>query len=178
MTMQLISTVTVGAGGVGTIDFIDIPQTYDDLYLLFSIRANTAGADTQLVAYMNNFTYPDTLVSFRTLQGNGSVASSNAALSPGFMRVALVPSNADTANTFGSVQISIPNYRGTSAKSISSDSVGENNGTTAYQNLWAGIWNRTNAITRLFFETGTEYSVGSTFSLYGITKGSGGATVS
>ncbi len=42
-TYKLISSYTVGAGGVNQIDFTSIPQTYTDLLLVWSLRTSQGG---------------------------------------------------------------------------------------------------------------------------------------
>ena len=84
-----------------------------------------------------------------------------------------------TSNTFGNTSVYIPNYAGSTNKSVSSDAVTENNATTASQQILASIWNNTSAITSIFVsDTGSNLVQNSTASLYGILRGSGGATVS
>jgi hypothetical protein len=79
--------------------------------------------------------------------------------------------NAPTANTFGSASLTISNYTSSQNKSISSDSVSENNGTVGYQQIAAMSFTSSSAITSL---TVVSYSTNnlleySTASLYKIT---------
>ena len=70
----------------------------------------------------------------------------------------------------------IPNYTGSTNKSISVDSVTENNATNNLMNIQAGLWSNTAAITSILFTSDTAggFLAGSTISLYKITKGSDG----
>lgn len=170
MTMQLISTVTVGSGGAAAIDFTSIPQTGTDLLIVYSIRASNPSVDITLQMTFNSTT---TGFTNRELFGNGSSASSQS----GTRYVVAVNGNWATSNTFGNGQVYIPNYAGSTNKSFSVDSVVENNATAGKQNLFAGLWSNTAAITAVTF-TGDTFLQYSTASLYTITKGSGGATVS
>ena len=70
-----ISTVTVGSGGVSSIDFTSIPQTYTDLLLKLSFRVNSSNTDN----YFNlNFNSNSSAVySYRGLNGTGSSAFSD-----------------------------------------------------------------------------------------------------
>jgi hypothetical protein len=171
MSMTLIQTVTVGAGGAASIDFTSIPQTYTDLVVKVSVR-QTTGSFPTLFFYFNGLT---TNRSFRSLYGTGSSAIS----SNGTDAIAgLTTGSSETANTFGSFDIYIPNYAGSTNKSASADGVSENNATTSYQFLVANLWSSTAAITSLTLLTGGTLAQHSSASLYGITKGSGGATVS
>jgi len=176
MTMTLISTVTVGSGGASTIDFTSIPQTYTDLQLVLSLRSSTSdaggGVNTQIKP--NGATSGFTI---RDLYGTGSGVGSGSGSTKLFLAFSN-PSNF-TSNTFSSSVVYMPNYAGSTYKSFSGDEVAENNGSTGYQGIAAGLWSNTAAITSLsiLLDTGNlvEYS---TASLYGILKGSGGATVS
>jgi hypothetical protein len=77
--------------------------------------------------------------------------------------------NGATASTFGNGEVYIPNYAGSTNKSMSADGVSENNGTEAYTDLIANLWSNTSAITSilLYPDSGTwqQYS---TATLYGI----------
>jgi hypothetical protein len=169
----LISSVTVGAGGASSIDFTSIPQTFTDLVIVYSGRSS--GNDTEFQIRFNSSTSNYTV---RYLAGSGSSAYSGNLTA--YSLTAQVSWNAATSNTFGSTIITIPNYAASTNKSWSADSVSENNATTAYQTLYAGVWADTSAITSITLrDIGTDNHVQySTAYLYGLTKGSGGATVS
>lgn len=172
--MELISTVTVGAGGASSIDFTSIPGTYTDLVLVVSGRATASGNPSQQRIRFNGDTASN--YTTRTLQGTGSSANSVAFTTTYFGGPNIVDSSF-TANTFGNAIIYLPNYAGSTAKTISADVVQENNASTAYSEITAGLWNNTAAITSLTIYNFT-FAQYSTASLYGILKGSGGATVS
>jgi hypothetical protein len=114
----------------------------------------------------------------RNIEGNGSsVASYNFTI----LYCGTITGTLATANTFGSGSLYIPNYTSTIAKSVSIDNVYENNATGAGQNLYALSAPVTTGITSITLGEGSSglgYAQYSTASLYGITKGSGGATVS
>ena len=74
-----------------------------------------------------------------------------------------------TANTFANVSIYIPNYTSANYKSVSIDAVTENNATTAYAFLSAGLWSNTAAITSATITNSSgNYVQYSTAYLYGI----------
>jgi hypothetical protein len=176
MSMTLISTATV-TGSAADIQFSNIPQIYTDLYVLLSVAGRlTVGTDGAIVAY-TELNQSNSLSSWRNLFGNGSgVSSGNTA----YPIVGTVQYVAGT-NTFGSTVINIPNYTSSNQKVFSYDTVTENNGTVAYQGIGALRINYTPPITFLGFGDGSAgggFRVGSTISLYGITRGTGGATVS
>ncbi len=169
---KLVQSVTVGAGGAASIEFTSIPQTGTDLLLVVSARS------TQAVIYdylFLSFNGSSSNFSARFLDGNGSVVESGT-WSNAVVDSSVVGASA-TANTFGSSQFYISNYAGSTNKSYSNDSVTENNASTAYQSIHAGLWSNTAAVSSIGMITGGNFVAGSTASLYIITKGSGGATV-
>lgn len=171
MTMVKIATVEVGAGGVGDISFNSIPQTFTDLLVVFSLRGTPASYEATFPLYFNGNGAGYT---FRTLDGNGATTTSTSGASaPG---VKLTGSTA-TANTFSSGQVYIPNYTAASNKSYAYEQVTENNATNAVQQIVAGLWSNTAAITSVSIQ-GSTIAQYSSATLYGITKGNGLATVS
>ena len=143
-TYTLISSVTVGAGGASSIDFTSIPATYTDLKLVASIR-NVSYRQT--IIKFNNSSANFTL---KMLLGNGASAVSYDQAAFGYNMTGYVPlDGTDTANTFGSWELYLPNYTSSNYKSGSFDVVSENNGTTAYANMEAGLWSQTAAINQL-----------------------------
>ena len=175
MSMTLISTVTAGSGGAASLSLTSIPQTFTDLFLQVSCRAATAPTTTILMYVNNNGA---SIYSQRNLDGDGATTGSNSASSASGFVIAANGSG-QTANTFGNASVYIPNYTGSTNKSISVDSVLENNATSVLMRLTAGLYASTTAITQLdFLYASGNLAQHSTISLYGITKGSGGASVS
>ncbi len=174
--MTLIATSTVGTA-VADIEFLSIPGTYTDLMIVISGRStSSANAYSESGMYFNGATYPDATANFRTLEGTGSGVSSNSISN--YLSAGWNCGSGMTANTFSNNVVYIPNYAGSTQKSVSVDSVSENNATSAYQRIIAGKSTITSAITSIRLNAETAWGVGSTATLYGITKGSGGATVS
>lgn len=173
---ELISSVTVGAGGASSIDFTSIPGTYTDLCIVVSARSANADVSDWLLVSFNGSTSSFTT---RTLIGDtGSVDSYTLANRLGFIN-----GNSATANTFGSMAVYIPNYAGSTNKSYSVEAVNETNsssaGNSGRQTIVAGNWANTAAITSIsLLQFGGTIQQYSTAYLYGLTKGSGGATVS
>lgn len=171
-TYSKIASYTVGSGGISSIDFIAIPQNYTDLVVKTSTRSNRASAtaDNILLQFNGN---TSSVYSLRYLEGNGSSVSSVSVGSSTSLIVEYTNAAGSTSSTFENGEFYIPNYTNTSnAKSISSDSVVENNATLAYTYLAAGLWNPTTqaAITsiKLFPQVGTGFVQHSTATLYGI----------
>lgn len=166
LTYEAISTVTVGAGGVSSISFTSIPQTFTDLRLALSARSATSNwADNPLVS-INTST---STFSRRSMYAEGGAAGSEVG-STGRL-IGLVPAATSTASTFGVFDIYIPNYTNASNfKSFSVDSVGENNSSTSGLWVLSGLWSTAAAVTQisLTLNSTANFVQYSTATLYGI----------
>jgi hypothetical protein len=166
--MQLIKSVTVGAGGASSIVFNNIPQTFTDLIFLYSLRNDQAVAEKTAYLILNG---SFSSYSNRRLLGNGSSASSASSSTNEYIIAAQGTST--TLNTFTSGQIYFPNYRSGAFKSYMNEVVYENNGTTAWQVLQSGLWSNSSAITEVNLALGNgNFVQNSTMSMYGIVKSS------
>lgn len=165
---QIGSAVTVGAGGAATISFSSIPATYTDLVLKLSGRASNSSAANSLRLQINSITSG---YSARGLRGDGSAASSFTDSGATFF-AGVINANTGTSSTFSNIEIYIPNYAGSTNKSISIDSVRENNTTAADAYLIAGLLSNTAAITSLTLtcETSANFMEYSTAYLYGVSN--------
>jgi hypothetical protein len=161
-----ISTVTVGSGGVSTIVFNNIPQTYTDLKLVLSTRDTSTGVNDYPRIEFNGTSSSQTL---RALVGNGSTTSSYTDT----LIYAVSAGDGVTANTFGNTEFYIPNYAGSNNKSVSADGVSETNATTVTVGLFAGLWSNTAPITSIVikpYDTSKLFKQYSSATLYGIRK--------
>lgn len=154
-----------------SIDFLSIPQDYDDLYLLGSIRTDRSTYTGDLLsAKVNGLTSNQSSI---FLQGNGSGVSNGGLNS---LRILEAASSGATIDMFGNSSCYLANYSKTQAKVFTTDGVEENNGTDANQFSVASLWDDTSAITSLEIITlnATNILAGSKISLYGITAGGSG----
>lgn len=172
MTMTLISSTTLSTTAA-TIDFTSIPQTYTDLKIVYSARINADPFGVAVATLSLSINGGGTATTSRALGGNGSSAYSETGSGP------VINSSNSTANTFSNGDIYIPNYAGSTNKSMSADSVIENNATASWAAIHAILWSSTSAITSIsLVPAAGSFVANSSFALYGILKGSGGATVS
>jgi hypothetical protein len=169
-TFKAIATVTVGAGGTSAITFSSIPSTYTDLVVKLSSRQNLAQIYGVLNIQFNGT--GGTAYSYRLIEGNGSSVSSGGQTSVDSIYGVYSDNGANsTANTFSNIEMYVPNYTSSNFKSVSLDQVSENNATTAFAILNAGIWANTSAITQITFSTGgsgANFVQYTTATLYGI----------
>jgi hypothetical protein len=169
-----IQTVELN-GASASISFNNIPQDYNDLILTYSVRSNRSSEiDDPVNITFNN---SSTGYSNRELRGSGSGNATSS--TPGSTNAfgGFPPAGGATSSTFGSGFLYVSNYRSSTNKSISADHVGENNGTTAYQNLIAGLWSDSSAISSIQIRAQVaQWVAGSSASLYGVRRGSDGRT--
>ena len=161
------ASVTLGSGGT-------IPQTYKTLKLVMSIR----GTSTTVIALYAQWNGSGANQTGRTLSGTGTITYSGTALSltttiggQTYARVSdyYVNDANTTSNTFTSFDLTIPNYAGSTNKPFSIDWVSEANATAAYQEMSAGLWSQTAAITSIkLAPNSNDFASGSTFTLYGL----------
>jgi hypothetical protein len=164
-TYEAIATVTVGSGGAASIDFTSIPATYTDLLLKVSTRNSHSVTSRNFQVRFNSST---SNYSERLLYGDGSTTGSVSGNNAGF-DFYYSPAANSTANTFGNVEIYIPNYASSNYKSASGDGVTENNATEASAFFNAGLWSNTAAITSITLRAdGFNFVQYSTATLYGI----------
>jgi hypothetical protein len=145
---ESIASATVGSGGISTVEFTSIPQTYSHLQVRFIGKGPRANTVTDYVFTINN----DTSSSYRrhALYGDGASAASNTATtSNGFFFGRITGSTA--TNIFGAGIIDILDYTNINKfKTVRALSGADVNGSgEVYLN--SGYWPSTSAITRLNF---------------------------
>jgi hypothetical protein len=167
-TYTLIEAKTL-ATTTASVTFSSIPATYTDLLVMASPRSNNASTTVQLRIRFGNGTV-DTGANYSSkfLYGDGAAAASGTAT---YIHGGEMDAASSTASVFSNHSIYVPNYLSSTNKSVSIDGVGENNATTAYAFLTAGLWTNTATINvvELYPHLGSfvQYS---TFYLYGISK--------
>lgn len=167
VTYKKIASVTVTGATAASIDFTSIPGTFTDLCILTSIRTSRTAAK-----------YGNMKIKFNTSTSNitGKFLRAFDSTPESFSTTAVewgAPTAATTTSTFGNAIIYIPNYAGSTNKSVSVDSVIEDNSTASFNYLSAGLWSQTAAITGLSLYTtdaSSDIAQYSTAVLYGISK--------
>jgi len=183
--MQAIETVTVGSGGVASITFSSIPDTFTDLFIKLSLRGTSTSIYPRPMLYQ--FNGSTTGYSARTLVAANALTPASYSLTTMTSnsltggRLAdgwIAPSNA-TALTFSNADWYIPNYKSSAAKSHSLDAVAENNSPNPWAaEIVAGLWTGTDPISSILISIADSMSFAehSTATLYGILAGSDGTT--
>jgi len=167
-TYTLIASNTVGSGGASSVTFSSIAGTYTDLLLKTSARDVSAGSENWIYCVFNSDS--GTNYTNLILRGNGSTAASGKVTSGTSAYVGQTQGTATTSNTFTNSEVYIPNYAGSNQKSMSVDTIEENNATANYIALNAVLWTGTAAISSISLTSasGSNFAQYSTFYLYGI----------
>lgn len=161
-TYEPIATQTVSGSAVSTFQFTSIPSTYTDLIIVMQPALSVS--NNAIYLDFNNDTA--TNYSWTALTGNGSSATSARASNQGLGSVAndsLYP-----ISTLGSTTIIIncQNYLNTTTNKTYIVRGGQAG--TSTQAL-VGTWRNTAAINAIkFYASASNFSIGSTFTLYGI----------
>ena len=166
VTYQLISS-NVLSSSAASVTFSSIPATYTDLVLRYSARG-ASNIDTVKIEINADSTV---LYSYRSLQGDGSAASSSND-GGGDTQISVpygVVNSTKTASTFSSGEIYIPNYTVAQNRQIGTHQTQENNGTSSGMAVTAGLYRSTTTITSVTLSgSGGSFAAGSSFYLYGI----------
>lgn len=168
---QIGSAVTVGSGGQSSITFSSIPSTYTDLVLKVSGRSSRSADRDELQVVFNSTA---SSYSGKNLIGFDSNSTASFNSSPSTYLAGLnISGSSATTSTFGSTEIYIPNYAGSTNKSVSVETVGENNSSTSWiVQMNAGLWSNTAAITSITLSVTSTFSFvqHSTAYLYGVSN--------
>jgi hypothetical protein len=160
-----IASNTVGSGGVASVTFSSIPSTYTDLIIKASVRSLVSSASDGQFLYM----YPNgssANQTIRILYGASTVTGSFTDTA----KIGYINPSDYTASVFSNTEIYISNYASASNKSISADSVNENNN-PAQMSLSASLWSNSTAISSIQLgSVGGNLAQYSTFTLYGISN--------
>jgi len=162
-TMTLIGSYTSDNSGPTAWAFTSIPQTYTDLKMVFSARTTNGGVFDLTYLFFNNNGSGYTL---KQVFGTGSAAASTSPTAQSLY----LNGTSTTSNTFTNSEVYIPNYTSSNYKSYSIDQVLENNSTTGYTSLQAGLWSNTSAITALTIIPSSSMPQYVTAYLYGISN--------
>lgn len=169
-TYKQLATYTVGAGGIQSVVFSDIPQTYTDLVVVASARGVTGTPDLAIAFNGATSSTQDSVLYYVGASTTGSNTSAS------YIRASLNAS-ASTANTFNSATYYIPDYASNvSSKSVIVNSTAEENGTTNNgMFLTTGLFYSNDPITSVVLYSAQSsqpnaftFAQYSTFTLYGV----------
>jgi len=169
--MQPIAYQQVGATPVSSITFSNIPQGYQDLHIVMSMRSSNAAFDDGVNVRFNGdggYNY-NSQVTYGAPNGNtGAFRGINSY----YTRIGYCDGNTATANTFGTAQATVSNYSGGAWKQVKSTGNDENSyAAGTYPLIQAGLWKSTAPITSLSFYTdsGATFLQYSSITIYGVS---------
>jgi len=161
-TYRPLATFTLGSSA-NSVTFSSIPATYRDLVLVFNGKS-TVGAGNDVLGIQIN---GDTGSNYTVVRMNGNGSSTDSAtLSGATGGQALIGNN---SSTLPNVIYQFMDY---SATDKHKTFLGRGNDSATNVSATASRWANTAALTsiRVFANSGSNYSVGSTFNLYGIAS--------
>ena len=176
VTHILIETVSLSSSQA-VVTFNSIPQTYTDLVVFSTLRSTSTTSNTTEYDVLGwQFNSSTSGYATRQFIGNGSTptAETNGTTTVGgvtYGRLTAygINNSLNTASSFSSLRMYIPNYAGSANKSWLSEYSNESNASARTQEMIAGSWSNTAAITSISFGlvigSFVQYS---SFSLYGI----------
>jgi hypothetical protein len=163
----LLETIAL-TQSAASVTFDNLPTSgYTDLKIVASARGDSANVYNYCRIRFNGDTGSN--YNMQILYGDNGVAGSTPA-SGTSITGGLYAGSSSTANTFSNSEWYIPNYRGSTQKSLSIDAVSENNSSTSSNGyLTAALWTGTAAITSAtLLPNSGNFVANSTFSLYGV----------
>ena len=166
-----IATTTVGVGGVSSVTFSSIPQTYTHLQIR-AITRDTGGTSANGGVFQVQFNSDNTSGSYRTHSmigyGNGTTSSFTTASSNRILIYGTVYSTV-AANVFGANIVDILDYTNTNKNKVVRNLSGWDDNSTGESAGGGGMWINTSAVTSvtvyMFNANLAQYS---SIALYGI----------
>ena len=159
-----LAVYTVPSGGVSTVTFAGIPQTYKHLQIRMIARYNGTGGVQQFPMTFNNDS--SAIYDDHVLRGNGSSATSGYDLSGTAIYAERLPTNSNNAGTFGANTIDILDYASTTKTKVTRTFGGYDDNGSGMIAFCSGMWNSTAAINRIDFPF--AFTQNSQFALYGV----------
>jgi hypothetical protein len=163
-----IASVVVPSGGLSSITFGSIPQTYTHLQVRFLARTSD-GSTLNLNYRLNNDSGSN--YAWHRIFVNGTSVGAGGQSITSYSIVGQNPGSSVGSNIFGVGLIDFLDYSNTNKFKTSRALTGyeENTGNGAAVQLWSGLWQSTNAITSMLFYLDTgNFVQNSQFALYGI----------
>jgi len=161
-----LATITVPSGGLASVTFVGIPNTYKHLQVRYIAR-DTFAASVD-IAYLT-LNGASSGYAWHELFGTGSSAGASAGTSATSIRFGRVTYASATANTFGTGILDILDYADTTKNKTTRILSGADVNGSGVIVLGSGLYQSTSAITSMTITAaGTAFAQNSQFSLYGV----------
>ena len=163
-----LSTITVPAGGVASITFAAIPNTYKHLQIRSISKTNRVDQNDGMQIQLNS----DTAANYNNhhLYGDGSSAVSGSLDTPGSGLLVWLIAGNNSTNAWAATITDLLDYTDTNKFTTARSLVGYDNNGNGVVGLSSGAWRNTSAINTIKIQPryGTSFNQYSQFTLYGI----------
>ena len=166
--LESIASITVGSGGASSIEFTDIPATYQHLQIRMIMRSTTSNNGFGHRMRFNGNT--GTNYSWHSLAGTGSSAVAGAAANETLMYMGVMPGTSNTASAFHASVVDVLDYANTSKNTTIRTFWGNDFNGSGEVQISSGAFYQTAAITSLRFipDSSLSYAQHTTAALYGV----------
>lgn len=162
-----LATVSVGSGGVATVEFIGIPNNYKHLEIRSISRGATSDDSTMRLNGDTNTSYR-----WHSLEGNGSIVygTNNGASAANTFYFARTPNGSTAgANIFNASIVTILDYASTTKNKTIKTLGGTDYNGSGTITLWSALYLNTNPITSISIQVQSgNMAQYSQFALYGV----------
>lgn len=163
---ESIATVTVGSGGAASMDFTNIPGTYQHLQIRMIVRNSGSGnrVNVRLNSdsgsnYNGHYLYGDGASTLAGVSGSGGTTN----------ELALMPISTNTANVFGGAILDLLDYGSTTKNKTWRSFAGQDLNGSGGVVIYSGLYRLTSAITTItLLPSASGFVQHTTAALYGI----------
>lgn len=167
--VRLAQTILVGTAT--NFDFTTISGAYNTLKIIVQARSDSAQSGQDVHIHFNGDTGNN--YDIQISQANNTTVSASVAVAGATNYIGQIPAGSDTANFAGSIEITIPNYSGSTFYKNYIGISGHARATAVsnqYNRVATGQWRNTAAITQVtLLPTANNFIAGSVATLYGLT---------
>jgi hypothetical protein len=171
MSMYLIQSYA-GDGVNAIANFSNIPQTFEHLRAIISVRSSANATTGSMACYFNDSTTSNSYYIHNTY-GDGSSPYTAGVANNQFTTYNVRPNGGtSTANTFGGFVMDFVDYKSSTKNKTIRVTGGSDSGGTGINTVGiiSGVWLSNSPITKISFNTETAFSVGTVIDLYGINS--------
>jgi hypothetical protein len=162
-----LSTVTVGATAVASIEFAGIPNTYKHLQIRGIVRYSAAAGNNPMYLTLNSDSGAN--YSWHGLFGSGTSASAAASINQSRIDIDRIAGANAASNIFGAFVIDILDYANTSKFKTTRNLGGIDQNGSGFIFFESGLWRSTDAVNTIKFVPPSDNFVQySQFTLYGV----------
>lgn len=151
------------ASSSASVIFSNIPQNYEDLIIVLSVRGTTATNDIDVSATVNGDT--SSVYSNTRIYATGSAAASQRGTGLAYLRLGNMTGSA-SYNTYTPITLNIQNYSNTTTFKTT---IGRSNNPDRIIDFYINLWRSTSAINSITITGSSNFDAGCTFDLYGVS---------